>query len=295
MPKVTRQRPAKKKVARKKSTGLLSQAIDVGEMEESPLRVLIYGPNRAGKTYLACSFAKPLVIVSFEPVKSGGARSVQDFKGVKLLRLRSTKEAIELTEELADSTYKTVVVDSATSLQDVVLTEILELDEVPVSLKFGTVTTDQYRERSEVTREVLRKYLNLPMDVIITAKEKDHNPPLRNEEGKLDFKPKMIKPLQMESFIAADVGGATAGFLNDACDYIFRIYKDEEVKPKKVKIGKVVKTSYVKTGRYVRHLLVDYHPNYAGGCRLGANRSAMPEDGIITNPTPEDILKLVRG
>ena len=69
------------------------------------------------------------------------------------------------------TTYATTVVDTATSLQDQVLKEILGLDEFPVMLGWGTVTRDQYRQRSEKTREFLRLFLTIPTHVVVFVGE----------------------------------------------------------------------------------------------------------------------------
>jgi len=292
MPQIIKQsmKPVVRKVGR---SSILDDVCDISDIPRCPWKILLYGPNRAGKTYLACTFPKPLLLVSFEPMASGGAESVRDFEGVKYRRLDSTKDAIRMAEEIPDSPYKTLVVDSATSLQDVVLKEILGLESMPVQLSWGTVSGDQYRARAEKTKEVLRRLLDCPLDVIIIAKERDHNSPKKTEDGKIDMRPKMVKPLTIESFIAADVGGATAGWLHDCCDYIFRLYKDEEIVEKKMTVNKKEVTTHHTTGRYVRHLLVDYHPNYAGGCRLGAGRVKVPESGILVNPTYASIMELI--
>jgi len=303
MPKVTKQtsRPIKTrtKVTRIRG-GILSSVSPVSSLPEAYKKILIYGPNRAGKTHLACQFPKPLLVLSFEPGDAGGLTSVEDFKGVDTLlwgkQLESIADVLSVCEELHQgSKYKVLVVDSATSLQDRILQGILNLAELPVSLSFGTVSTDQYRMRAEQTREVLRKLLGCPLDVVVTAKERDHNDNKRTDDGKLDFRPKFVKPLRIESYIAADVGGATAGWLHDHCDYVFRIYKDEELVERRIKVGKRESVRYEKTGRYVRHLLMDYHPNYAGGCRLGAQRNSLPESGIIADPTYQKIKEIIGG
>lgn len=285
MAKVSRQRRPKTKPKTTKRKGILSKMQPVEEMDRPPLRVCIYGPNRAGKTYLACQFEKPLALIAFEPSK-GSYQSVADIPGVEYIRLTKIEEIAELARELQEDTYyKTVVPDSATSLQDVVLCDILGMEEMPVSLSFGTVTSDQYRERSETTRELLRTFMSLPQDVIVTAKERDHNPRRYDEEGNLDMRPNFVKPLEVQSYYGVDIGGAAAGWLQDSADYLFRLYKERKILKKKIKVGTKEKIKAVETDEYVRHLLVDYHPNFAGGCRLGSNRDKLPEEGILVEPT----------
>src|SRR5262249_19254265 len=121
---------------------LLAAAIPVGEMPTPKIKFVIYGQNRVGKKHLACLFPKPLLLISFEPTESGGATTVKKFKGVDFLRVTSKAVAVGLArEELPkDKNYATVVLDSSTSLQDVILKELLGLDEIPVQLNWGTVS-----------------------------------------------------------------------------------------------------------------------------------------------------------
>src|SRR5690606_13967649 len=117
---------------------VLSSAIDVADLDDDNIKMNIYGENRVGKTTLACKFPGPVLLISFEPNKTGGAKSVTKMPGVKYLRVTSTKAAMQLAEELrSDRFYKTHVLDGATSLQDIVLRELLDLPAIPEMLTWG--------------------------------------------------------------------------------------------------------------------------------------------------------------
>lgn len=295
MPQPTRMGPAQTKAGTaivKSGGGMLGRAIDVSEIKDDNLKFCIYGENRSGKTTLACQFEKPLLLLAFEPNETGGALSVRKMKGVKYLRIREVDELDAVTEELkSDGYYRSVVTDSATSLQDVVLSKVMNLEKAPEMLQFGLVSMDQYRERSELTREKLRPILNLKKHIVVTAKQRDHN---RQDKSK----PKLLGMRELESFFAADLGGATAGWLNDNCDYICRLFVDMEVK--KIKktftntVTKVVTTKIeeVETGNVIRKLQTILLPNYAGGFR-SADPDVVPP--FIERPTYEKILSVVRG
>jgi len=297
VPKVTRQRPNDQR-SNGRERSVLDDAIPVGDLEDDWIKIVIYGQNRVGKTTLACQFPKPLLLVAMEPSKSGGALSVRRVAGVKYLRISSTLRAAKLVQELAegalcdlpdyeDQPYQTVVVDSVTSYQDIVLKELMGLDTLPEQLDWGIVTRDQYRERSEKTKECLRPWVDLPMNTVFTAKERDHNPPDRE-------KPKILRGSGFESFFAADLGGATVGWLHDACDYIGRLYIDKETKKVKrfSKIKKKEVWEEIETGKTVRRLRTMLHPNFAAGFR-SANPEAVPE--FITEPTWEKIKAVIDG
>ncbi len=293
MPVIKRQKANDKRM--KDSEDILSQIIPVSEIEDDWIKFLCYGQNRVGKTTLACEFPKPLLLVAFEPNKTGGAKSVKRVPGVSYLRVGDSLKAMELSKRLREESgrFKTVVLDSVTSYQDIILKEILDLPELPEQLNWGMVSRDQYRERSEKTREALRPFLSLECHVVANAKERDHNPPDKE-------KPQILRGQQLESFFAADLGGATVGWLQDACDYIGRLYIEKEVTTRieKIKVLNKVKEKEIteETGRLVRRLRTMYHPNYSAGFRSEAPES-VPE--FLEAGTPKEmyhkVMQVIRG
>lgn len=299
MPKVERQvMPTVNDKPRGKPGSILAKARPAASMPEAVHKLLIYGANRVGKTTLACKFPKPLLLIDVEPGSSGGAESIRNEKGVTVLRLgldfKDTTELMQLADELRAEAayYKWFAFDGATSLQDQVLCEILGVEQLPDQLGYGTVSSDQYRARSERTREVLRPFLNLPINGIILAKEKDHNPPkeerVSERTGKVqpDMRPKFLRGTSDSSYVAAEVGGATVSWLQDCCSAIMRMYVTEA---KKIDTVDGVEFE-VPTGKFTRFLRTGYHPNIAAGIR-----SANPKNvkDLIENPTPEKILEML--
>ena len=128
----------------------------------------MYGANRVGKTTLAAGFRKPLLCVSFEPPESGGCESIRKVDGVTCLvygeHFQTLVEVMKIAEELREggmAGLRTLVLDSATSLQDMVLKEILNLPAIPDQMSWGMVSPDQYRDRAEKTKSHLRPFLDL--------------------------------------------------------------------------------------------------------------------------------------
>lgn len=273
-----------------KSDDLFDQIVPVEEIDDEFLKIVVYGRNRVGKTTIACQFPKPLLLIALEPNKTGGALSVKKVPGVSYLRLTEKAKVVRLATDIAKdprySKFKTVVLDSVTSLQDIILKEILNLPDMPEILGWGTATLQQYRERSEVCREVLRPYLNLDKHVVILGKERDHT---YNEEKSVE---------QIPPFIGVDLGKATAEWINDACDYICQMQVWRETKIKRIVTGKDAKGNekFVEreeeTGRTVRRLRTMAHPNYMAGFRA-ADPSKLEE--FIIEPTFAKIYKAVKG
>lgn len=294
---------------------LLSQAIPVSEIVSKWIKITIYGQNRTGKTTLACEFGKPALLISCEPNQTGGAISVVNVPGVNHLRLIAhnhpeakdppkgtivgTASFVRLAEQLrTDTFYKTVIIDTATSLQDIILQELMNLPTSPEMLRWGMVPEGVYMERSEKCRECLRPYLNLPKDTVILAQEKDHQPP-KGERNKL------TRGLQLESLFASDLGGATVKWLHDTCDYVAQLQIVKEVIEEKGAIemtgtdGKRISipTKVEKeTGKMIRRLRTMYHPNYAAGFRA-PNPKVVPE--FICDQTSAGmfakVMKVIRG
>lgn len=269
---------------------VLAEAIDIQDLVADYIKIAIYGRNRVGKTYLASKFPKPMLLISFEPGQSGGAKTAKAEQGISFIHIVNkgdkdhrglrqkewaSEKATRLAAELRESCpFKTIVLDTVTSFQDLILQEILDLPQVLDQLNYGMISEDQYRQRSEKTKECLRPFVNLDAHTVFLAQEKDHN------AVKGDRVPKILKDAGIaghhaEPFFSVDLGGSTAKFLQDACDYICQLFLEQEMKTvqgRPVKIPGTNKTkpgavTQVPTGRMIRRLRTMYHQNYMAGCR----------------------------
>lgn len=300
------------------ASGVLGTMLDLKNVKPSKLTVCLYGRNRIGKSTLACQFQKPLLVVATEPTETGGVDSITRIEGVQAVivafkptidprtgkpeqvygkaKLLTLAEELQfITEQTGVCPFKTVVVDTVTSIQDIVLTELMGLSDIPTSMGWGMISEDQYKERSSITREILRRYKDLSCNVVFVAQEKDHNPPKGRDVG-----PTMIRPMQEGSFMGASLGGGTAGWLHDACGYLLQLYQDAETREvvTPIKIGNEIREEkqIFPTGRVVRRLRCVYSPNYAGGFR-SPTPGAVPE--YIEAEKPEEMfaefMKVVSG
>lgn len=298
MPSIKRQEPPKS-VSSFPQGSILGTAVAVTQLREERIKLCIYGRNRSGKTSLAAQFRKPLLLISSEPDANGGAMSVANMEGISLIRVSAKKlpgdrvqgsaKVVAIANELAENNpFATVVMDTVTSLQDLVLVELMGLSKVPEVLSWGMVPDGVYLQRAEKVRETIRPLLDLQnCNVVILAQEKDHN--AAEDRG---GKSKILHTMQQGSFMAPSLGATNAQWLQDACGYVIQIYEDElqqeVVIPQMDSTGKPLPpvVQLVGTGKRQRHLRLLYHPNFAAGGRWQFDRN-VPE--FVTAPTPRGL------
>lgn len=315
MPRIDRQHPPRKEIQLPEGS-LLGNAIPVSVLREDKVKVCIYGRNRSGKTTLAAQFAKPLLLISCEPDANGGATSVATTQGVMIQRVshtllgqdkdgrwvdaddpscvrkdsvKGTAKLVALAYELAGQhPFKTVVLDTVTSMQDVIYAELLRLPKIPDIMSWGVVPDGLYQQRSEKLRSAIRPLLDLKnCNVVILAQEKDHNAP--EDRG---GKSKILHTMQQGSFMAPALGSTTAQWLTDNCGYVVQIYEDEVMNNVSLPTQNPDGTpgepviQQVGTGKRQRHLRLLYHPNFAAGGRIPFERN-VPE--FVTASTPKEL------
>lgn len=308
MPSVARQTPPKR-VIQFPEGSVLAGAVPVSSLRELWVNLCLYGRNRSGKTTLAAMIAqaamkrtgKPSLIISAEPDDNGGATSISNVEGIVIVRVtppnkpirgdkvKGSAKVVAIANELATSNpFAWVFLDTITSLQDVILVELMGLSKVPEMMSWGMVPDGMYQQRAEKLRETVRPLMSLAnCNVGILAQEKDHNA-MEDRGGKN----KLMHTMQMGSFMAPALGATNAQWLQDACGYVVQIYEDELMQeiviPQTDAQGKPMPPviQRVGTGKRQRHLRLLYHPNFAAGGRWQFNKD-MPE--FVTAPTPSGL------
>ena len=236
----------------------------VAEAQDNRVSLVLYGRNRIGKTTLACKFPKPLLLMSMEPTLTGGAKSVAKEPGVEWAVVKSSEMIARFAERLhKPNHFKTVVLDSVSSWEKIVLQEIRG-DATPLEmLRFGKVSQDDYTLRSEKMRDSIAPFLGLMHhNVILIGNEKDHSKP---QEG--TRRSSVVTIMQENSFFWVEAGGGLASWLHDSWDFICKMFMDKEYKRVEVELNGVKDFTMEETGRLIRRIRLKYHPNYAAGPR----------------------------
>lgn len=296
-PTPTKQSPPKPPVTTSAARpgSILGSARPVAEARGKTISTLIYGRNRIGKTTWACQFPKPLLLISMENTESGGAESVSKIPGVQWLRVDDTATLIGAAAELSAGGhgFKSVVVDGPTALEQIVLMELMGWDKPAELLRVGKsspVGTDNYVERSERMRKLLRPFFDLSgrMDVVMVCNEKDHNPA---ENRKNAF----AKEMQQGSYFSAACGAGTALWLMNGSGYIVQMTMDSEKEVQEIELiaGQPKQRVEIETGRLVRRLRLGYHPNYAAGARADYIEGK-PLPDFIDGRTPKELYENFR-
>jgi hypothetical protein len=133
------------------------------------LNVLIYGAPGVGKTTMACKSPKPL-LVDFE----AGSLSVRNVKGLRVESPRSLEDIVDVFDNIDPKKTETVVLDSVTELQRLMMLEIMEsaTRRDPRKSLFSP-TLSEWGVNSEVMRFLIRKARDLPCHSIFVCLDSD--------------------------------------------------------------------------------------------------------------------------
>lgn len=263
--------------------GILSRIAPVKATTLGRLKVALYGTPKTGKTRLACSFPKPLLLIGAED----GTASIVGMQGVEFVQLLKLDELRELIDgPIRAGKYKTVVLDTATKLRDIRITEIIGLETVPEQKGWGFAKREQWMQCAQNLKDALRPLLDLPrtmaLNVVVISQEQNLT---GGEEGQQS---ELIRPM-----IGSALGKSLCEWLHAECDYVCQTLIREETIEQTVKIGNADSIQKRKTGKMEYCLRVGPHEVYQTGFRLPGGRTI--EQQFLVNPSYDKIAAMIQG
>lgn len=276
MPRVKKQ--TAKPARRKRGESVVDRIVLVSEVSEGS-KTLIYGLSKTGKTRLACTYPKPLLLIGAAGFGTEeGTKSVSNVKGVEFVGLEASEEIEAL---VAIDKYASYVLDTAGGLQERVVSEYTGHGP-EVRKDWRHVSKGDWGPINSRTMETLRTLLDVAdlrgKYCVIIAHERTFN--TEAESADLLF-----------PYVGASLTPGVAGWLDGVSDYIGQCFKREQVRMKQTKIAKSKSVSIeVKTGRVDYCLRVGDHPVYKTGFRVPVG-TKLPD--VIVDPSFDKIQKLI--
>ena len=152
-----------------KFDSLLSKIMNVRESVAKYHPALYYGKTKTGKTTLAATYPKPLLLID---VREKGTASIQEIPDIRVFPLERWEELEALYQYLAhsDHGYKTVVIDTITQLQDMAMEKVLAARGATI---ISSKTQKDWGDAATLLKVWLQAYKDLPMNVVFLAQYKE--------------------------------------------------------------------------------------------------------------------------
>ena len=255
------------KIAQVETRGIGSRIKPVSEIVISP-SALFYGRSGTGKTTLACSFPKPLLLLD---INDRGTDSVVNVGEVDVLQCKDWNDLEEIYWFLeAGTKYKTVVLDTITQMQN------FGLSKVKLDIKGNSeapMTRPMWGELSAIMKNLLLMYRELPSILVMNAQDRTESV----EDGSGD-----IYLDELDPAVGPAVIPSIAGVVNPAVNILGQTFI-KEVRVQKE--GKIIR----KIGWRLR---LGPHPYYITKLRSTKN---IKIPSSIKNPTYEKIQNILKG
>lgn len=258
---------------KKKRKGRLDPTERMSELEarikpisELPFKVsmVIYGRSGSGKTTFAATMPGPILLLD---AREDGTDSICDVEGVDVLPIKNWED-VELAYYFLKSKkgrakYKSVILDTVTKMQDILLNEICDEN------NREQATKREWGQLGQRMKPWFDNYTDLPQHVAFLCQDRTTDSETEDDD-------------QMTPEVGPRLSPSIASALNAAVKIIAQAYIKEVVKHKEGKVRR--DTQY--------RLRIGPHPIYLTKIRM-PKRLAKPES--IINPTFDDVVRITRG
>lgn len=287
MPKIEKQVAPVKAPAKRKTGGSVLDRVAPMEIQETGLKMNLYGESGSGKTTLCGTFPGPILwLVCSGGVGSGELRSLdtpEHRKKIKVANIEKSMDVMELALHYRDlPDFNSIIMDHASGLQHLILAETLGLssNQLPTQLSWGTATQEQWGVVAMQMKEMLRSLLNMTRQhVVIVAQQREFE---ATKDG--------------ESIAMPHVGSAVSpsvlGWLNPACDYIAQTFKRPNMEEIEIDIAGTKVKQWVATKGVQYCLRTAPHATFTTKFRVPKGHP-LPDD--IVDPDFNKIMKVING
>lgn len=142
-----------------------------------PRSWVIYGRSGSGKTTLGGSFPGPILLLD---CKDEGTDSVSDIKGIDVMEISEWEDFEHAYWWLVQNPgkYKTVIIDTVTQLQQIVVEEVgsKKAEKAGKAVgDWGTMTKGDWGDVASRLKTWITNFRDLPMEVLFIAQDRTFN------------------------------------------------------------------------------------------------------------------------
>lgn len=269
--------------SKRQEEDLLPGVRKIGDIER-PRSTVLYGRSGTGKTTLAASWPKPILYLD---IRDEGTDSIADVDRIDVKEITDSDEMDEVLLWLIRNPgkYKTVILDTVSQLQEMVVEEVAK--EAKKKLKgklpgdFGTLTKQDWGKVSSRLKSWIIDFRDLPMETVLIAQDRMFN---ASDDESADDNVEQLAPE-----IGPRLMPSVASVLNAAVSIIgntfIRVRHVKKPDPKRAG-----KTKLVEKKEYCLRL---------GPSSLYITKVRKPKEhtapDFIVDPTYEDLIAVIKG
>jgi hypothetical protein len=243
----------------------------------------LYGRSGTGKTTLASTWPKPILYLN---ILDNGEESISDVEGVDVVDIETSDDLLEqilwLTKKANKGklVYKTVILDTMTQLQGILVRELGEKKKIPKGKRagdFGVFTRQDWGSIAGDLIKVIMDIRALPVNSVFIAQERVFNAGDEEDDGIDQLAPEVGTKLM------PSVNKDLCASVNIIGNTFIRI-KVTKTKDKRGKVSKEIKKQFcLRLG-----------PNEVYTTKIRKPKGIEAPDFII-DPTFRKIMDIVKG